>query len=133
MLSGPEFAIPFCSWLEAIDLDLVPFGELSAVGEAFFVPVGKQFSVGQNSFRKDEEMFIVEIRTSEISLQCWCLIDLQPVPSFAAERIDCPDTEIKFSTSNFNLNFNNFKFNIILIFPRIDGYICGRSILRLYF
>ena len=41
MLSGPEFAISFCSWLEAIDLNLVPFGELSAVGEAFIAPTGK--------------------------------------------------------------------------------------------
>ena len=41
MLSGPEFAIPFYSWLKAIDLDLVPFGELSAVVEAFIAPAGK--------------------------------------------------------------------------------------------
>lgn len=68
MLSGPEFAIPFCSWLEAIDLDLVPFGELSAVGEAFFVPVGKQFSVGQNSFRKVEETLLLSFE--RIKLVC---------------------------------------------------------------
>ena len=68
MLSGRGFAISFYSWLGAIDLDFVPFGELSTVGEAFFVPVGRQFSVGQNSFRKVEETLLLSFE--RIKLVC---------------------------------------------------------------